>query len=402
MNEKIIDPIHGFIDVDLAPIQVVLRHPYVQRMRRINHLGLTEMVYPGATHTRFQHMLGTMHIMRRVLDKLSKQGVSISCKEYESACIAALLHDIGHAPLSHTLEYQLLSENHETLGAQLRKILFQETGLSPTYVEAMLNGTYPRPFFNTLLNGALDVDRMDYLSRDSFFTGVTEGRINLERLLEVIYVEEDRHELCVLEKGEDTAHDFLHARQMMYRQVYNHQAVWTVSCMLRAAVRQAKILYQAGHDIDISSLLAKIYDASTVNTEVLQVFAQLEDAELWMHLHQWKNHPDPSLSILAKGLVERHLFKSFRQIHEFPKKKVQEAYLKTEKLLNLQSREASNLILLEEKSLEDRAEITKTSIMTNIGRAYKIAKTPDQSKQTFYIMCCPKQSLHLHTKGNAK
>ena len=390
MSEKIIDPIHGFIDVNIASVQAILKHPYVQRMRRITHLGLTDMVYPGATHTRFQHMLGTMHIMRRVLEKLKAQSVPISCEEYESACIAALLHDLGHAPLSHTLEYQLLSENHETLGAELRHIVSQETGICFMKAEAMLNGTYSRHFFTTLLNGILDVDRMDYLSRDSFFTGVTEGRINLERLLEVVFVAGEQS-VCVLEKGQDTVYDFLHARNMMYRQVYNHQAVWTVSCMLRAAIQRAKNLYLEGRSIEISTLLAKVYHTDTSKEEAIRAFAQLEDADIWMHLHRWAKHADRPLSIMSKGLVERHLFISFRQNHSFSEKKIQEAHFKTEKLLNLPSSEASNCILLEEKVLEDTVELEKTPVMTEVGRAYSIHKALNLPKHTFHIICFPKE-----------
>ena len=199
-NIYVQDPIYGFISFPVGIVQQVLEHAYVQRLRHISQLGLTECVYPSATHTRFQHVMGSLHLMQEVLSLLKRQDTRIEAEEETAALLAALLHDVGHGPFSHTLEGHLLPHTHEDLGLKLISLIEEDLGIDLSLVRHMLEGNYKRSFFSELLSGPLDVDRMDYLHRDSFFTGVYEGHINVARLLQVLCVRNEQ--IDILTKGQ--------------------------------------------------------------------------------------------------------------------------------------------------------------------------------------------------------
>jgi HD superfamily phosphohydrolase len=238
-KKKIInDPVYGFITIRSELIYEIIQHPYFQRLRYIKQLGLASLVYPGAQHTRFHHALGAMHLMARALETLRTKGVEVSDKEFEGAQIAILLHDIGHGPLSHTLEETLLTDvKHESLSYLFMKEINRELGGGMDLAMQIFRNSYKRKFFHQLISSQLDIDRLDYLKRDSFFTGVLEGTVGVDRIIALLNVHRD--ELVVEEKGVFSIESFLHARRLMYWQVYLHKtAVSAERMMVKIVVRR--------------------------------------------------------------------------------------------------------------------------------------------------------------------
>lgn len=313
-KRKIInDPVYGFLQIPSDLIFEIIQHPFFQRLRRIKQLGLAEMVYPGAVHTRFQHALGAMHLMGQALDVLSSKGHPIDEAEKESAQIAILLHDLGHGPFSHVLEKQLLHQvPHEWLSAQLMGQLNIQFQGKLTTALAMFHGTYPRPFFHQLISGQLDMDRMDYLKRDSFFTGVVEGTIGVERLIKMLHVVDDR--LVVEEKGLLSVENFLNARRLMYWQVYLHRTAIAAESMLTAMLERVRWLIQNETSPFLEGPLAYFLSHSVSKTwvnehsEALHQFSLLDDMDIFFHIKMWQFDSDAILSYLAKRLIQRDLF----------------------------------------------------------------------------------------------
>lgn len=316
MNKKKIfnDPVYGFITVPGELIFDVIEHPYFQRLRRIKQLGLTDYVYPGALHTRFHHALGAMHLMQQALSHLRLKGHEITDQEMEAATLAILLHDVGHGPFSHALEFSLLKDTpHEAISELIMSKLSEHFGGALDLSIQMFRNEYSRPFFHQLISSQLDIDRLDYLNRDSFFTGVSEGTVGAERIIKLMEIHKD--ELVVEEKGIYSIENFLNARRLMYWQVYLHKASVSAECMLISAINRAKELVTKGREVVASKSLAvflnnnfKLTDFKS-NAEVLEHFVQLDDYDIWGAIKFWQHHEDKILRVLSKALLQRKLFK---------------------------------------------------------------------------------------------
>ncbi len=316
MNKRKIinDPIYGFVSINNALIYDIIEHRYFQRLRRIRQLGLTDYVYPGALHTRFHHALGAMHLMTLALNSLREKGHFIWDNEFEAAQIAILLHDVGHGPFSHTLEYSLIKNvNHEKLGLSIFKKLNEDFDGRLNLAIQMFSGTYHRPFFNQLISSQLDVDRLDYLKRDSFFTGVVEGNIGSERIIKLLDVSNDN--LVVEEKGIYSVESFLNARRIMYWQVYLHKTSVAVERMMIEVIQRAKDLVRAGQRVPATPVfqhfLERDYsmDDFESDAQLLELFTLLDDTDIWSSVKMWMSHEDKVLRLLSKMIVERKLFK---------------------------------------------------------------------------------------------
>lgn len=317
MNKKKIlnDPVYGFITIKTDLIFKIIEHPFFQRLRRIKQLGLTDLVYPGAIHTRFHHALGAMHLMSVALDNLRNKQVKITDEEFEAAQIAILLHDIGHGPFSHTLENALLNNiSHEDISLEIMKNLNEEfDGLLECAIE-IFKGEYPRKFLNQLVSSQLDVDRLDYLKRDSFYTGVYEGTIGITRIMNMLNVKND--ELVVEEKGIYSIENFLVARRLMYWQVYLHKTTVAAEKMLMNLISRAKKLAHSGKLGHLTNdslnyfLLKDIDKKDLVNNEkLISNFTDIDDNDIWWAIKIWRQENDKILSELSNGLLSRNLFK---------------------------------------------------------------------------------------------
>jgi HD superfamily phosphohydrolase len=320
------DPVHGFITLPAGLLLDLINHPWLQRLRRIKQLGLTEYVYPGALHTRFHHALGAMHLMDLALETLSSKGHDISPDEWEAAKAAVLLHDVGHGPFSHALEYTILTNvDHEHITLLVMQQLVQELGGNMSLALQMFNDTYPRPFFHQLISGQLDVDRLDYLARDSFFTGVIEGGVASQRIIKMLNLVNDN--LVVEEKAIYSIENFLVARRLMYWQVYLHKTTVSTEQMLVQLLRRARHLVAEGVPLQLADPLAHFFHPTTllapgeeprIQPNDLQSskapawlahFLLLDDVDIWAAIKRWARHPDLVLSELCKALLERKLFK---------------------------------------------------------------------------------------------
>jgi HD superfamily phosphohydrolase len=312
-KRKIInDPIYGFINITDDLVYDIINHPFFQRLRRIKQLGLTDFVYPGALHTRFHHALGAMHLLRETMDNLRQKEVEITEAEYRGALIAMLLHDVGHAPFSHALEEVLLpGVSHEVISGIIIRALNREFGGALDLSIRIFEDRYPRHFFHQLVSSQLDIDRLDYLNRDSFFTGVREGNIGSDRIIKMLHVVDD--ELVVEEKGIYSIENFLSARRLMYWQVYLHKTVVGVETMLVQIVKRAKEV-DAGDFTSNPSL--RYFLHNTVQSEalekdraLLQEYCYLDDYDVLGAMKIWRNHPDAVLAQLCTMLIERRLFR---------------------------------------------------------------------------------------------
>lgn len=315
MNKKKIinDPVYGFISIQSDLIYDLIQHPYFQRLRYIKQLGLSHLVYPGAQHTRFHHALGAVHLMGRVLKNLQLKGVVITDQEAEAAQIAILLHDIGHGPLSHALEETILQDvKHESLSYLFMKELNTQYHGSLSLAIQFFRNSYPRKFFHQLISSQLDIDRLDYLTRDSFFTGVMEGTIGVDRIIAMLNV--NRDQLVVEEKGIYSIESFLHSRRLMYWQVYLHKTALGAERMMVNIIRRAQYLLKAGEDLHATEVLKKFllndYQLADFNEnpELLDLFGQMDDNDIWGAIKIWRSHSDAILSGLCNRLVQRELF----------------------------------------------------------------------------------------------
>jgi HD superfamily phosphohydrolase len=316
MNKKKIfnDPVYGFVTVPTELLFDLIEHPYFQRLRRIQQLGLTNFVYPGALHTRFHHALGAMHLMQLALRTLKDKGVKISAAEGEAAQVAILLHDIGHGPLSHALETSIFQDvPHEQLSLYLMERLNEVFPGRLTLAMEMFQGSYGREFFHQLVSSQLDMDRLDYLNRDSFYTGVEEGRPGADRLIKMLQVVNER--LVLEEKAVYSVENFLVSRRLMYWQVYLHKAVTSAEQMVIRVMQRARDLARAGVPVPGSSCLTYFLGRAVTlaefqaDSDILNRFVQLDDIDIWGAIKSWVNHEDKVLSFLAQSLLNRQLFK---------------------------------------------------------------------------------------------
>ena len=315
-KRKIInDPVYGFINLPEDLIFDLVEHPWFQRLRRIRQLGLTFYVYPGAGHTRFQHAMGSTHLMNTALEVIQRKGYEISREDWIGALIAILLHDIGHGPFSHALENNLVEEcSHEEMSLiymqELNKVF---SGQLDNAIK-IFTGSHPHKFLHQLVASQLDMDRLDYLRRDSFFTGVTEGVVGSERIIKMLRVVDD--ELVVDHKGIYSIENFLIARRLMYWQVYLHKTVLAAEKMLVKTFDRAKLLTRSGDKLFATPALETFLQSgqNVKNGEIsplqfIEVFSQLDDNDIFSALKVWQYHPDPVLSMLAEGLLNRNLLR---------------------------------------------------------------------------------------------
>jgi HD superfamily phosphohydrolase len=308
------DPIYGFISIPDDFIFDLIEHPYFQRLRRIMQLGLSHLVYPGALHTRFHHVLGAMHLMTQAIATIRRKGHEITQDEERAVLIAILLHDIGHGPFSHALEYDIVSGvSHEEISGFFIDRLAKEFGEDLDRALLIFKNKHHKPFLYQLVSSQLDMDRLDYLNRDSFYTGVSEGIIGSDRLIEMLNVHEGN--LVLEEKGIYSIEKFIVARRLMYWQVYLHKTVVAAEFMLIHALRRAKQLAKKGDQLFASPALHFFLnnDVTKENFETdekfLNLFSDLDDYDILGALKVWQSHPDKTLSELSKRLVNRKLFK---------------------------------------------------------------------------------------------
>jgi HD superfamily phosphohydrolase len=313
-KHKIInDPVHGFIRLPSELIFDLLEHPVFQRLRRIKQLGLTYYVYPGATHTRFQHALGSVHLMTQAIAILKQKGVDISPEEEEGAYIAILLHDIGHGPFSHALEHSLIHGiSHEDVSNLLMQKLNIDFNGKLDLAIQIFNNEYPKGFLHQLVSSQLDMDRMDYLKRDSFFTGVTEGNIGTDRIIKMLEVVDDK--LAIEAKGIYSIEKFLIARRLMYWQVYYHKAVIASEFLLVKTLQRASHLALKGEKVFATPALSYFMEQLITKdkldnfaSEIIDRFLELDDTDILVSAKQWINCTDKTLRVLARGIVNRQL-----------------------------------------------------------------------------------------------
>ena len=320
------DPVHGFITIDHPLVFDVISHPYYQRLRRIHQMAFASLVYPGAVHSRLHHSLGAYHLMCQALTELKNKGFDITAHEEVSAKIAILLHDVGHGPFSHALENVLIKDvQHEAISILIMRVLNEQFDGKLQTAMDIFTGIYPKPFLHQLVTGQLDVDRMDYLSRDSFFTGVSEGVIGYDRIIKMLTVH--KGELMVEEKAIYSTEKFLVSRRLMYWQVYLHKTVVSAEKMLVRIIERAQELISNGEKLSSSSVLLDFF---LQNTETLSIakhldkFCQLDDYDVLSAIKNWIYHPDKILSTLCRGLVERKLLKVKLQAEPFDEEWIKE------------------------------------------------------------------------------
>jgi uncharacterized protein len=333
-KRKIInDPVYGFIAVPNELVFDLIEHSWFQRLRYIHQLGLTNLVYPGAQHTRFQHAIGAMHLMTQALELLKNKGIAITEAECEAVTIAVLLHDIGHGPFSHTLENVLVKGiSHEQLSVQLMSALNVEFGNKLALAISIFKNKYEKKFLHQLVSSQLDMDRLDYLNRDSFFTGVAEGVIGYDRIIKMLNVAND--ELVVEEKGIYSIEKFLVSRRLMYWQVYLHKTVLSAELMLVRIIERAQEIAGEGKKLFASPslfyFLKRNYSKNNID-EMIKHFTDLDDSDVLSAIKVWQHHEDEVLSFLSKHLIQRKLFAIQLQENNFNRKtigKIKNAVLK--------------------------------------------------------------------------
>jgi HD superfamily phosphohydrolase len=301
--KKIInDPVYGFITIDDELVFKIIAHPYYQRLRRIHQMAMAHLVYPGAVHTRLHHSLGAYHLMCNALSELKNKGIDISKEEEQAAKVAILLHDAGHGPFSHALENVLIEGmHHEAISLLLMEDLNNQYNGQLQVAMDIFTNVYPKKFLHQLISGQLDVDRMDYLTRDSFFSGVSEGVIGYDRIIKMLTVHNG--ELMVEEKGIYSIEKFLVARRLMYWQVYLHKTVLCAEQMLQQIIKRAKYI-KAFTKTPLNKFINE-----PIETVTLEEFCQLDDYDVMSAIKEWCTHGDMVLSLLCRGIIDRQLLK---------------------------------------------------------------------------------------------
>ncbi len=398
------DPVHGFIGLPNALIFDIIEHPYFQRLRRIKQLGLTHLVYPGALHTRFSHALGSMHLMLQAIDVLRQKGQIITDKEASAAAIAILLHDIGHGPFSHALEHSIVENmGHEAISEIFMNRLNEIFNGELTMALDIFKGKYPKKFLHQLVSGQLDVDRLDYLTRDSFFTGVSEGIIGTERIIKMLNVWDG--ELVVDIKGIYSVEKFLVSRRLMYWQVYLHKTVLSAEQLMIKILKRAKQLAQSNIEVfatpALSMFLKNNYQKPDFieNKSLIDVFSRLDDFDIFTSVKVWQTHDDKILSELSKNMVNRNLYKIELQNKAFDNKRISELKEKISKHYNISTEDASFFIFTTDvvNSAYDLKHETINILLKN-NTVKDIAEASDQLNAAFldkvvkkHLLCYPKE-----------
>ncbi|MFZ0490051.1 MAG: HD domain-containing protein [Salegentibacter sp.] len=376
------DPIYGFITIPNQRIFNIIEHPFFQRLRRISQMGLSYLVYPGAHHTRFPHAIGCVHLMQKAVQILRYKGVEISEAEEEALQIAILMHDIGHGPFSHAMEHSIVEGvDHECISLLFMEEMNRNFNQSLTLAIEIFKGTYNRAFMNQLISSQMDMDRLDYLKRDSFYTGAAEGNINSERLITMLNVVND--ELVVEEKGIYSVEKFLVARRLMYWQVYLHKTSLVAEQLIIRVLKRAKELIEAGEDLKAGTALGyflhKKITKENFDTETLHMFAKLDDYDIISAMKEWIGADDFVLSELCKMLINRNLLKV-----KIKKKKPSEAKLKKHctaimEKYQLSEKEASYFVFSGEvANLAYMNEKNNIKILSKNGKISDVTKVSDQ------------------------
>ena len=398
------DPVYGFITIPDDLIFDVIEHSYFQRLRRIKQLGLTHLVYPGALHTRFHHALGAMHLTNQAISVLRSKGHDISNDELQGALLAILLHDIGHGPYSHALEPSLVCcLSHEKLSELFINKLNKIFNNKLTLALKIYKNEYHKKFLHQLVSSQLDMDRLDYLKRDSFFTGVSEGVIGTERIIKMLNVFNGK--LVVDEKGIYSIEKFIISRRLMYWQVYYHKTVFAAENMLIKILKRAKFLAQNQENLfatpSLDYFLKNNFTENEFNEneKVLDTFALLDDFDIYTSIKVWSNHNDKILSFLCKSLVNRHLYKTEIQNQPFEETYIDKIKQRAKKIFQINNDEVNYFII--SKTNKNNAytnENNVINILNKKGETFDIAITSDQlnisvlSKTTKkYFLCYPKK-----------
>ncbi len=385
-KKKIInDPVYGFINLPYNIVFDLIEHPYFQRLRRIKQLGLTHLVYPGALHTRFHHSLGAMHLMQMALQTLKSKGVNISEKENKAALIAILLHDIGHGPFSHALENSILpGVDHELLSEVFMKKLNETFEGELSLGINIFKNEYSKGFLSQLVSSQLDTDRLDYLTRDSFFTGVSEGVIGTQRIIKMLNVADDN--LLVEEKGIYSIEKFLVARRIMYWQVYLHKTVLAAETILIKILERAKYLSSQGSELFTTPALNYFLKNSISkeellnNDEVIERFALLDDADISASIKSWVHEDDLVLSTLSKALVNRKLFTCEIQKEPFDYFRIEKLKDKIMETYKLKSEEELSYFLISDttSNYAYKPGNDKINMLSKSGKVKDIVEASDQ------------------------
>jgi HD superfamily phosphohydrolase len=397
------DPVSGFIRISEKIYSDIIDHPYFQRLRRIKQLGLTDLVFPSANHTRFQHTLGAFMLMQEALEILRHKGVNISDEEMKAASLAIMLHDIGHGPFSHALENSIVANvDHEEISLSFMNFFNDFTNGNLDLCLKMFTNKYERPFFHDLISGQLDIDRLDYLRRDSFFSGVREGNVGSQRIVQIMNVVDEK--LVFERKGIYSIENFLIARRIMYWQVYLHKTVLAAEQILIKIFKRAKELVKAGQKIKCNHNLDFFlnYDISLNdfnNPKVLNKFAALDDYDIIVAIKDWTKHRDKVLSDLCRRLIERDLFKVEISKKVFDKKRIGELSNKLSKEFGLSENEKSYFVFSDfvQNSLYDYKS-SKINVLKSDGQIVDISDVssgfntslisdPDQE----FFLCYPKE-----------
>ncbi|SRX73841.1 HD domain-containing protein [Aequorivita antarctica] len=401
------DPIYGFITIPNKLVFDLMEHKYFQRLRRISQMGFSYIVYPGAHHTRFHHALGAMFLMQKAVQVLQSKGIEISEEEEEALYIAILLHDIGHGPFSHAMENSIVENiSHEHISLLFMEALNEKFNKQLTLAIQIFKDAHPRKFFHQLVSGQLDMDRLDYLKRDSFYTGVPEGTVNAQRLIAMLNVKND--ELVVEEKGIYSVENFLVARRLMYWQVYLHKTGIVAEQLLVRVLKRAKQLSAQGVDLPASKAL-KFFLNNNISLddfseEVLNTFSKLDDYDIISAMKMWVGSDDFVLNNLSKMLLNRDLLKVKVKSQPFPIQKIKEKRKYLIETFNISEEEASFFVFA--GKLENQAysmEKDTINLLKQNGKIIDVAKASDQlnlealSKSVVkYYMCYPKNNTHSY------
>ncbi|NRB84891.1 MAG: HD domain-containing protein [Winogradskyella sp.] len=398
------DPIYGFITIPNSLIFDLIQHKYFQRLRRISQMGLSYLVYPGAHHTRFHHALGSMHLMQKTINVLRFKDVTISDQEENGLLMAILLHDIGHGPFSHAMEHSIVNDiSHEEISLKFMERLDDEFNGNLTLAISIFKGEYPRKFMCQLISSQLDMDRADYLKRDSFYTGVAEGNINSERLITMLNVVDD--ELVVEEKGIYSVEKFLVARRFMYWQVYLHKTGVVAEQLLTQTLKRAKELVEKGEVLVCSEALSYFLNSQisngNFNNDVLDIFSKLDDYDIVSAMKNWQHHDDFVLRNLCEMIINRDLLKikiKNKPIKRLDLQSYEEALMSKYKITKAEAQyfvfsgEITNIAYQQKKQ--------HINILLKSGKTKDIVKASDQlnlkalSKPvTKYYMCYPKKKM---------
>lgn len=348
-NKLINDPIVGFIEIPTGLLYNIINHPFLQRLGRIKQLGLSSVSFPGAQHTRFSHSLGAFFLMSQAIDELRRKGHFIFDTEAEAVKATILLHDVGHGPFSHVLERTLISDiNHEEISLMLIEKMNKEMDGALSLAIQIFKNEYSKRFLHQLVSGQVDMDRLDYLRRDSFFTGVKEGNIGSERIIKMLNLKND--ELVIDEKGIYSIENFLIARRLMYWQVYLHKTSLACERMLISVLLRAKRLQTQGEELFASPALKYFLKQEVTkelfhnSNEALENFVLLDDTDIWSALKVWSSHSDPTLSLLSKGIIDRRPFKIEISKDRFDENYIKEIKTQISKELNIGENEVDYLV----------------------------------------------------------